>query len=101
MGYSFPRDVCRFDPFDKSLPCNTCCVAVLEVINTPAIKKHNSDVWTLAEESHVVTRMLLKFNSVDMNTTITARESLFINIITIISFIFVFFKQFHQKSEML
>jgi len=46
-------------------------VAVLEVINTRAIKRHNSDICTLAEEKHVVTRMLLRYSSCDLNTTIT------------------------------
>ena len=79
MGYSFPRDGCYINPFDKHSPAMTCCVAVLEVIDTPAIKKHGSGIWTLAEESHVVTRMLLKFNSMDIDTTVTASGSLFIS----------------------
>jgi len=50
---------------------SSCCVAVLEVINTPAIKKHGYDIWTLAEEKHVVTRMLLRYSHADTSTTVT------------------------------
>ena len=55
----------------------SCCVAVLEVINTSAIKKHNDSIWTLAEEKHVVTRMLLRFVSTGQPCAVTGEMSLF------------------------
>jgi len=51
-----------------------CCVAVLEVINTSAIKRHNADIWTLRDEKHVVTRMLLRLPGNSSRCYITGEQ---------------------------